>query len=116
MALLEATACLFCLNPNSARLGLDKKSRRYMHCFGCGARSFLPSWTSINGIAILVPIAVAITDEIARDRVAWERHHAQIAVLLARVRAQMNGAGSASAETGATVDAPMLSTPIARPA
>lgn len=91
MALLESTVCLFCMHASAARLGLDKKGRPYLHCVACGGRSFMPSFSPcLNGIAVLTPIARAVVEEIASDRVAWERFHGQVATLLADLRSRLH--------------------------
>jgi hypothetical protein len=117
MLLNDSSMCLFCLNANGARLGLDKKGRPYVHCIACGARSFLPSFTPcLNGIAILAPLALAVIEQMAKDRSAWERGHGQIATFLAKLRAQL-AAPPAPTETanGADVLAP-VTLAITRPA
>lgn len=71
---LRECACLFCLHPSSARLGLDKKSRPYTHCLTCGARSFLPLYDCLRGLAILPTLIEAwretTDEETRRDRLA----------------------------------------------
>lgn len=114
--LLSDAPCFFCLNPTSSRLGLDRKGRPFLHCTCCGARAFLPSYSPcLHGVAVLGPLAVAIHEEMARDRAAWERRHAQMATYLAGLRAQLASASAAS--TPANVGAqPKISIPVAKPA
>ena len=105
MLLTDAIPCLFCLNPSSSRLGLDRKTRPYVHCACCGARSFLPSFSPcLHGLPLLGPLALAIHEEMSRDREAWERRSTQIAGYLAALRAQFVAAGAAK-ENGTTKDA-----------
>jgi hypothetical protein len=87
--LLSDQPCLFCMNLNTARLGLDKKGRPFMHCVGCGARSFLPSFSPcLNGVALLTPFARAIIEEMSESREAYDRHEREISTFLAQLRAQ----------------------------
>ncbi len=116
MLLSDATPCFYCMNPGSARLGLDKKGRPYVHCVCCGARSFLPSFTPcLNGVAILGPLSLAIHDEMARNRDAWERRHSQIAAYIAGLRAQLNEGRSVNG-IGAVRAPADITVPIAKPA
>lgn len=90
---LREAMCLWCLNPSSARLGLDKKQRPYVHCTACGARSFVPLFDpGLNGLAI-VPALV----EAWRASTNSETWRAQLATLLAELRARARGAAAAPA-------------------
>lgn len=92
---LRESLCLFCLNSSSARLGLDKKQRPYIHCTACGARSFVPLFDpGLNGLAI-VPALV----EAWRASTKPETWRAQLAALLAELRARARGARNAPLET-----------------
>ncbi len=115
MLLLNDTACLFCMNPNTARLGLDKKGRPFLHCVGCGARCFLPSFSPcLNGIALLTPFVRALVDEMATSRADYERHQGTIAAFLTQLHAQRT---MSAPSVGAPAHAPSTVTiPIARPA
>lgn len=117
MLLTDAIPCLFCLNPSSSRLGLDRKTRPYVHCACCGARSFLPSFSPcLHGLPLLGPLALAIHEEMSRDRDAWERRSTQIAAYLAALRAQFIAGGPAK-DNGATTETPTgVLMPVARPA
>lgn len=87
--LLNDQPCLFCLNLNTARLGLDKKGRPFVHCVGCGARSFLPSFSPcLNGVALLTPYARAIIEEMSESREAYDKGERAISTFLAQLRAQ----------------------------
>ncbi len=78
---LRESFCVFCLNPRTARLGLDKKGRPYLHCAGCGARSFLPLYDCLMGLAIIPPLVNAWMQEIPE-----ESRRAQFALLLAELK------------------------------
>jgi len=67
---LREAPCLFCLNPSSARLGLDKKQRPYLHCVACGVRAFMPLYECLNGLAILPTGAAA--------RSSWTAHRIRL--------------------------------------
>jgi hypothetical protein len=109
--LRESTICLWCLNPSTARIGLDKKGRPFVHCVGCGARCFLPSFAPcLNGVALLAPLARAIVDEMSTSREAYERAQQQVALLLAELRARVPGM------TAPAPTAPSVPLPFARPA
>jgi hypothetical protein len=115
MLLLSETACLFCMNPNTARLGLDKKGRPFLHCVGCGARCFLPSFSPcLNGIALLTPYVRAIMDEMATSRGDYEKHHGTIAAFLAQLHAQRTMGAPPAGEPSRAVST--VTVPIARPA
>jgi hypothetical protein len=114
MLLNEPGPCFFCLGPISTRLGLDRKGRPYLHCACCGARSFLPSFSpSLHGIPILGPLALAIHDEMSRDRDAWERRSEQIGAYLLALRAELTATASTPQNERA---APTAFIPVARPA
>lgn len=87
---LREVLCLFCLNPSSARLGLDKKQRPYLHCVGCGARSFLPLYECLNGQAILPALV-----EAWRKTTTEETRRAQLAVYLNELRMRARVAAQA---------------------
>jgi hypothetical protein len=112
--LLTDTACLFCLNPSTARLGLDKKGRPFFHCVGCGARSFLPSFSPcLNGVALLTPWVRAIVDEMATNRDDYERYQHTIAAFLAQLNAHRLSLPTA---TDSVKPSPTVTMPIRRPA
>jgi hypothetical protein len=116
LLLNDAVPCFYCMGPTSARLGLDKKGRPYVHCVCCGARSFLPAFTPcLHGLAILGPLSLAIHDEMARDRDAWERRHRQITTYLAALRAQVSTPAVPDARPGGEPLA-TAAMPIAKPA
>ncbi len=77
---LREVMCLFCLTA-LARLGLDKKGRPYLHCTGCGARSFLPIYECLNGLAILPPLV-----EAWKETVPDEDRRTQLAMYLADLK------------------------------
>ena len=117
MLLNDSVPCVYCMNPTGARLGLDKKSRPYVHCVCCGARSFLPHYTPcLHGLAILGPLTLAIHEEMARDREAWQRRHGQIVTYLAALRAQINATAAGASAGSPSPGAPEVMLPIARPA
>jgi hypothetical protein len=92
---LRETMCLYCLNPLSARLGLDKKQRPYVHCTACGARSFVPLFDpGLNGLAV-VPALV----EAWRASVKPETWRAQLATLLAELRVRARSVTAAPPQT-----------------
>jgi hypothetical protein len=103
------------MNPNTARLGLDKKGRPFVHCVGCGARCFLPSFTPcLNGIALLTPFVRALVDEMSTNREDYEKHQRTIAALLAQLHTQQ---AMSVPPTGEPVHASStVKIPIARPA
>ena len=115
--LLNDCPCLFCLNTSTARLGLDKKGRPFFHCVGCGARSFLPSFSpALNGVALLTPFVRAIADEMATSRDAYERYSRTIATFLGELRARRTlGVNVAPVVAGAEASSPIV-IPLARPA
>lgn len=65
---LRDTACLFCLHPSGARLGLDRKGRPYLHCVICGARAFLPVAECLHGPALLPSLIAAWRAELTEDQ------------------------------------------------
>jgi hypothetical protein len=88
---LRESTCLFCLGPSSARLGLDKKSRPYLHCVACGARSFLPLFDPcLNGLAVLPQLI-----EAWRATISPEARRSQLAILLAELQARARGPATA---------------------
>lgn len=92
---LRESLCLFCLNPSSARLGLDKKMRPFLHCTACGTRSFIPLIDpGLNGLAV-VPQLI----EAWRAAVDPAMQRAQLATLLNELRARARGATSTPAQT-----------------
>ncbi len=91
---LREAPCLFCLNPSSARLGLDKKQRPYLHCVACGVRAFMPLYECLNGLAI-VPALV----EAWRQSTSEETRRAQLAVYLNDLRNRARGAAQAPPAT-----------------
>ena len=91
---LRDCACLFCLHPSSARLGLDKKSRPYTHCLACGARSFLPLFDCLNGLAILPTLIAAW-----RETTDEETQRARLAVYLSDLRNRARVGAAAPAAT-----------------
>jgi|HubBroStandDraft_1064217.scaffolds.fasta_scaffold556051_2 hypothetical protein len=112
--LLTDTACLFCLNPSTARLGLDKKGRPFFHCVGCGARSFLPSFSPcLNGVALLTPWVRAIVDEMTSSREHYEKYQRTIAAFLAQLNAQRMSVPTA---TDSPQPPQTITIPIKRPA
>lgn len=116
MLLNDAMACFFCLNPGSARIGLDKKGRPYVHCACCGARSFLPSYSPcLHGVAVLGPLTRAIHEEMSRDVDEWERRTTQITSYLAALRAQLAEPAARTREPSADVVQTNVLMPIARP-
>lgn len=64
---LRESFCVFCLNPRTARLGLDRKGRPYIHCSGCGARSFLPLYDCLQGLAVIPPLVEAWMKEVSPE-------------------------------------------------
>ena len=91
---LRNAPCLFCLNPSSARLGLDKKQRPYLHCVTCGVRAFMPLYECLNGLAILPALLDAW-----RETMTEERQRAQLAIYLNDLRIRARGAASAPPAT-----------------
>jgi hypothetical protein len=115
--LISDSPCLFCLNTSTARLGLDKKGRPFFHCVGCGARSFLPSFSpGLNGIALLTPFVRAISEEMATTREGYDRHSRTIASFLGEIRARRTLGAGAQATAGGDAARASVVIPIRRPA
>lgn len=94
---LRDAPCLFCLNPSSARLGLDRKQRPYLHCLTCGVRAFMPLFESLRGLAIL-PVLL----EAWRKSTSEETQRAQLSLYLNDLR---NRASAVAAAPPVTADA-----------
>jgi hypothetical protein len=97
---LRDAPCLFCLNPASARLGLDKKQRPYLHCVACGVRAFMPIYDCLNGLAILPALV-----EAWRKTTTEETRRAQLAVYLNDLRNRARGAAAPPATADAAITA-----------
>jgi hypothetical protein len=91
---LRDAPCLFCLHPASARLGLDKKQRPYLHCVTCGARSFLPLYDCLRGPAILPALI-----EAWRKATPEGTQRDQLAVYLADLRRRATSPATAPPAT-----------------
>jgi transcription elongation factor Elf1 len=93
MYLRDAT-CLFCLNTSTARLGLDKKQRPYLHCVACGVRAFMPLYECLNGLAILPALVDAW-----RKTTSEEARRGHLAHYLNDLRSRAREANTAPAPT-----------------
>lgn len=75
--------CLYCLQPDSYEVRLDKRGRPYMTCIACGARTFLRGAHSLRGPQMLWgPLTLALEDgeeETAKELVTEAVRKAQSA-------------------------------------
>jgi hypothetical protein len=79
----EGHCCFACLQE-TARLGLDKRGRPYLHCVACGSRQFFPQFDPCcRGLAILPPIVRACVDQLG-----WPEVQKRTAIQLAEMRRQ----------------------------
>jgi len=89
--LLEPRPCLFCMNPATSRIALDKRGRPWIHCGACGTRAFLQSFSpALNGVAVLTPYLLVALDEM-KTREGYDLHARRIGAFLDGIHAQRQG-------------------------
>lgn len=86
-------ACVFCATADSARVGIDKRGRPYLHCGRCGARSFLPSRLCLDGYGLLAPVLVELMNIVRNNEQMRQRAEAGHRNLVAQVERAAHGTG-----------------------
>ncbi len=89
--------CLFCLAPDAMSVKFDRRGKPFLRCFACGVRAFMPSFQSLNGVAILTPYAESVVEQMAQNRAVADEKRRLVAALVDGIRAKLVRSPAASA-------------------
>ncbi len=94
--------CWWCLTASAMALRLDRNGKPFLVCAVCGARGFMRTPVSLNGVAVVAPVVEQIREQLTNDPRYAEQQRLVIASLKREFLAAMAPVPEQSASKGMT--------------